>query len=34
MEPSGSTPEQFDGYIRGEIEKWSRIVQASGAKPD
>jgi tripartite-type tricarboxylate transporter receptor subunit TctC len=34
MEPSGSTPEQFDGYIRGEIEKWSRVVQASGAKPD
>jgi len=34
MEPVGSTPEQFDALIRAEIEKWSRVVKASGAKAD
>jgi tripartite-type tricarboxylate transporter receptor subunit TctC len=34
MEPVGSTPEQFDGLIRAEIEKWARVVQISGAKAD
>jgi tripartite-type tricarboxylate transporter receptor subunit TctC len=34
MEPVGSTPEQFDAMIREEIEKWARVVKASGAKVD
>ena len=34
MEPVGSTPEQFDAMIRAEIDKWSRVVKASGAKVD
>jgi tripartite-type tricarboxylate transporter receptor subunit TctC len=34
MEPVGSTPEQFDAFVRTEIEKWSKVVKASGAKAD
>jgi tripartite-type tricarboxylate transporter receptor subunit TctC len=28
------TPEQFDRYLREDIEKWARVVKISGAKPD
>jgi len=34
LEPVGSTPEQFDAYIKSEIEKWAPVVKASGAKAD
>jgi tripartite-type tricarboxylate transporter receptor subunit TctC len=32
FDPVGSTPEQFDRYIRAEIPKWTRVVKESGAK--
>ena len=34
MEPSGTTPEQFDEFIRAEIEKWARVVKSTSAKLD
>lgn len=34
LDPVGSTPEEFDAYIRTEIAKWTPIVKASGAKAD
>jgi tripartite-type tricarboxylate transporter receptor subunit TctC len=32
FEQVGNTPEEFAKYIRTEIEKWGRVVKASGAK--
>jgi tripartite-type tricarboxylate transporter receptor subunit TctC len=29
-----STPQQFGAFVRGEIEKWARVVKASGATAD
>jgi tripartite-type tricarboxylate transporter receptor subunit TctC len=34
MEPVGSTPAEFESYVRTEMEKWSRVVKLSGAKAD
>ena len=30
----GSTPEEFAAYIKSEIQKWAKVVKASGAKAD
>ena len=29
-----STPEEFGAYIRAETEKWAKVVQAAGIKPE
>ena len=33
-EAVGSTPEEFRAYIRTEIDKWGRVIRASGARFD
>jgi len=34
MEPVSNTPDDFSKYIQSEISKWSRVVKASGARPE
>ena len=34
LEPVGSTPEEFDTFIRTEIEKWEKVVKAAGITAD
>lgn len=34
VEPAGTTPAEFSAYIKAEIEKWARVVKASGARAD
>ena len=33
-DPLTSTPEEFSAYLRSEIEKWAKVVKASGMKVD
>jgi tripartite-type tricarboxylate transporter receptor subunit TctC len=33
-DPIGNTPEQFAAFIKVEIDKWAKIVKASGARVD
>ena len=33
-QPEGGTPEEFGQYLRSEIVKWSKIIKATGLKPE
>jgi len=33
-DPVAGTPDEFAAYLRSETAKWSKVVKASGAKPD
>jgi tripartite-type tricarboxylate transporter receptor subunit TctC len=32
VDPITSTPEQFGTYLRSEIEKWGKVVKATGMR--
>ena len=34
LEPVGTTPAEFEQYLKADIVKWGRVVKASGAKAD
>ena len=34
LEPTGSTPEQFGAFVRGEIAKWAKVIRESGMTSD
>ena len=34
MNPVGGTPEQFGSFIRADIEKWTKLINARNIKPD
>jgi tripartite-type tricarboxylate transporter receptor subunit TctC len=33
-DPVGNKPEEYDAYIRSEIEKWIKVVEKAGIKPE
>lgn len=33
-EPVGNTPEEFRQFLRADIEKWAKVIQATGATPE
>jgi tripartite-type tricarboxylate transporter receptor subunit TctC len=34
LEPVGSSPEQFDSFMRAELVKWGDIIKRSGTRLD
>ncbi|MBI4189852.1 MAG: tripartite tricarboxylate transporter substrate binding protein [Betaproteobacteria bacterium] len=32
LDPIGNTPEQFAAYVQSEIDKWAKVIKASGVK--
>jgi hypothetical protein len=33
-DPSGGGPEEFARFLRGDVEKWLRVVREAGVKPE
>lgn len=34
LEPATSSPEEFSEFVKTEIDKWAKVVKASGLRPD
>lgn len=34
IEAAPTSPEQFGTYLRTEVEKWGKVIKASGATPE
>ena len=34
IEAVGSSPDQFGTFMQVELQKWSEVIRASGAKPN
>ena len=34
IEVQGGTPEQFDSFIKSEIEKWGKVMKEAGIEPE
>jgi tripartite-type tricarboxylate transporter receptor subunit TctC len=34
FQPTSTTPEQFGSFIKSEVDKWGKVVKASGARAD
>lgn len=34
LEATSTSPAEFGSYLRSEVEKWGKVVKASGARPD
>jgi len=32
-DPVGSTPEEYEAFVRSEITKWLRVVKEAGIQP-
>ncbi len=33
-EPVGSTPEEYDAFVRSEIAKWAKVCKEAGIQPE
>jgi tripartite-type tricarboxylate transporter receptor subunit TctC len=34
LEPTPSTPAEFDAYLRSEVAKWGKVIKAANVRPD
>jgi tripartite-type tricarboxylate transporter receptor subunit TctC len=34
LEPDTSSPEEFSAFVKSEVDKWAKVVKASGLRPD
>ncbi len=34
LEPATSTPDAYSEFVKTEIDKWAKVVKASGLRPD